>query len=171
MRQMSEIAGKDAKRLKLIAHRFDGKFSECFKDMLMRASIWSEPDVENSIFIKVLASNEQGNFVAYEGQYSLEEEEFYCNSRMSKAFISSNHMNQAVNALLDFVQEITQIKMPINKVMLDLCVRNYYFVKIGDSKVEPGSIDVHICSYLDQAKEDLGFVDARRVAGDDLASF
>ena len=171
MQKMSEIKGNDAVRIKEIAKRFDNVFSESFEDIPMRASIWTEAGNDNLILIRVLASDIDGNFVAYNGQYQVDTEEFFCDRKMTKAFISKKHRTRAINSLLEFISSITDIKFSVNKVMLDLNVMRYYAVKIGKSEIEDGSVEIHICTYLNQAKDEYGLVDAKKVVGDELASF
>lgn len=168
---MTEIKGKDAQRIKNMAHKFDETFSEAFIDMPMRAAIWSEPGNDNLILIKVLCSNEKGNFVSFLGQYQVDIGEFFYKGKSGKIFIDGAHEDKAVEALVEFISSITQMKFAINKVLLDLNVMRYYSVKIGKSQIEEGCVNVHICTYLDQAKDDYGFVDAKDVVGEELASF
>lgn len=165
--RMKVVKGKNAQRIKEIAHRFDEDFSSAFKDMPLRAIIWTDAGNNNIIQIRVLASNEDGNFRAYNGYYDVNQEEFFAGNKMYKAFLNKAAFVKAEKAFLRFVSEITKIKYPVNKVMLDLNVLRYLTVKIGSSTVEDGSIDIHICTYIDQVKDSYGFVDARDVVGED----
>mgnify|MGYP004648244809 CR=1 FL=1 len=171
MQEMSEIGGKDALRIKQIAKRFDNVFSNAFKDVLSRMVIYTKPNEDTIIHLLALASDKDGNFVKFIGQYQVNDEELYCNKLMAKSFKSNKERDKAVNAFLDFIESMTQMNFPINKILLDLGVVSYRVVKIGKSKEEQGSVDVHICSYSDQAKDAYGFTDARRLVGSELVNF
>ena len=171
MQKMTEVTGKSAMIIKEMAHRFDEVFSEAFNDVPMRAAIWADPSDDNLICIRVLASDEDGNFVAYNGQYQVNEEEFFCDRKMKRAFINEFYMDKAVKALENFIASITKMKYAINKVLLDLNVPRYSKVKMGKSDVEQGAYVVHICTYLDEAKDAYGLVDAKKIVGAELASF
>ena len=162
---MSELKGMNAQRIKSIAREFDSQFSETFIELPLRMMLWTEPHKTNTIFVKVLASDADGRFIAYEFQYQLDTDEFYARKRLSRIFNSAKDMEIAKKALTKFIGSITQMSYPINKVLLDLGVMHYYLVKIGASPVEQGSIDLHICSYADEAKEDFGFADAKTAVG------
>lgn len=171
METMREIKGRDAQKLKEMAFRFDSAFSECFDDMLLRAAIWADPKDDNIIHLKILASDVRGNFVPYIGYYQVEEDELFCDKKMAKGLVDAKAEKKAVDALVSFVSEITQMRFAISKVMVDLNVTRYYTVKIGKSILEENTVDVCICTYLDQAKDSYGFVDAKNLVGEELASF
>lgn len=171
METMREIKGKDAQKIKEIAFRFDSAFSECFEDMLMRAAIWSDPSDDNIIHLKILASDIKGNFVPYLGYYLVNEEELFCNKKMEKGLLDAKAEKKAINALVAFVTDMTQMRFAISKIMVDLNVTRYYSVKIGKSTLEENTVDVCIRTYLDQAKDDYGFADAKKLVGEELVSF
>ena len=168
-----KISGDDALIIRKIMYRFSNVFSECFKDVVLRATVWTEPGEANLILIKVMASDIDGRFVRYLGQYKVGDNEFFCDKRMAKAFINSRYRDRAVKSFEDFIVNITKINFPINRLMMDLGVEAYNSarVRVYESKQEKGSIDIHICAYADQVKDDYGFVDAAKIVGTDLATF
>lgn len=168
---MTEIKGRDAIKIREIASKFNRVFSECFKDAPMRASIRPELGNDNIVLIDVLAFDIEGNFTAYKCQYQVDIEEFFFDRKMSKAFINSKYQRMAENSLLEFINEITSIRLAINTVRIDLNVIQSYTVTIGKSDVEEGCVDVHIKTYSDTAKDYYGFADAKKLVGADLATF
>ena len=170
-KNMQLLKGENAARIKRMASDLDAVLSEAFIDVALRAAVWVEPSDSNLILLKIMASDIDGRFVNYGGHYSVEDDEFFFDKKLSKAFRGRNGRDMAEKAILEFIRNMIQIPYPINRIMFDLSVIRYLFVKIGPSLKEKGSVDIHICAYDDMAKDDYAFADAKRVVGNDLASF
>lgn len=168
---MTILKGENALRIKLMAYELDKELSGAFVDVALRAAVWVEPSDSNLILIKILASNIDGRFVNYTGHYNVEEEEFFFDKKLSKAFNGRNGRIKAEKAIIKFIGDMIQIPYPINEIMFDLGVRKYLYVKMGPSSREKGSVDIHICAYDDEARYRLAFADAKNVVGSKLASF
>lgn len=172
MSEMVELKkGTAYSKIVSIAMKFDNRFSDCFVDAPMRVVISTESGVNDEVNIKLLASTIDGNFVSYDMYYNTNNGElFMTNKTMKRAFNDSiSRIDNATKAIKMFLVDLNNADIPyaVNKVMLDLNVLNYNKVKIGESKIEEGSIVMHICTYNDQVKEDFGICDAKNVVGDD----
>lgn len=170
MAEMVELRkGVAYSKIVSIAMKFDNRFSDCFEDAPMRIAISTESGVDDKVDIKLLASTIDGNFVSYDMYYDVNNDELFMTSKtMRRAFNNSPKMiDNATKAVKTFLIDLNDADIPyaVNKVMLDLNVLNYNKVKIGESKVEKGSIVMHICTYNVQIKEDFGICDAKNVVG------
>lgn len=170
MTEMIEIKkGTVYSQIVSTAMKFDNRFSECFEDATMRVAISTEAGVNDRVDIKLLASTYDGNFVSYDMYYSVDSEELFMTTKtMKKAFANDGkRIASATKAVKTFLSDLNGIDIPyaVNKVMLDLNVLRYNKVKVGESKVEKGTIVMHVCTYNDQIKEDFGICDAKDVVG------
>lgn len=175
---MKELVGKNNKAvaaIRSIAHKFDEVLANELVGVPLRAQIWSDPGSQDIINIKILASKEDGNFVAYKGYYdnnSENKDRLSFNSKLGKAFLSANSYYRFQDAFIKFVEDILSIfEVPIYMIFLDMGGVRYNSIQYEKSSAEEGSINLYIHSYSEDAKDNYGFVTAKGIVGKELATF